>query len=311
MKRLLLTERACLGLHVFSMAFGLAGLLLVLPNAEFIANLPPFGLELFGWSMSQGGVGYIILGAIAVALHAYRNLGLRTLLSFLLPALVLSLSSELIGTSTGFPFGAYHYLSGLGYKIAGLVPFTIPMSWFYMGFVCYVLARAAMQGLGNLAGLPQWVRHVGAIAGGAILLTAWDLVLDPAMTQTYYPFWAFSDVGEFFGMPSRNIAGWLGTGVVFMTAAASLCRGNEFVMQREQLGLPIVVYVVNFLFGATITLVALDSRFVIPALLSVAFGVVPAIAFWRLAPSGNAIANVNGIEPEQHPTEPILETVAK
>lgn len=306
MKRLQLAERVCLGIHVFSMAFGLAGLLLVLPNPEFIASLPPFGMELFGWSMAQGGVGYIILGAIAVSIHAYRYLGLRPLLSFMLPTLALSLSSELLGTSTGFPFGAYHYLSGLGYKIAGLVPFTIPLSWFYMGFVCYTLARAAMEAI-TVA--PRWVRQIGAIALGAILLTAWDLVLDPAMTQTSYPFWAFDEVGEFFGMPSRNISGWIGTGVVFMTIASLFQRGDEYVYKREQLGLPVLVYVVNFLFGATITLVALDSRFVIPAMLSVAFGVIPAIAFWRVAPSGTASPTAMpaiDLEPSQ-----TLEPVAK
>ncbi|MGD1902018.1 MAG: gamma-carotene 1'-hydroxylase CruF [Geitlerinemataceae cyanobacterium] len=304
MKRLELTERVCLGIHVFSMAFGLAGLLLVLPNPEFIASLPPFGMELFGWSMAQGGVGYIVLGAIAVALNAYRFLGLRPLLAFVLPTLALSLSSELLGTSTGFPFGAYHYLSGLGYKIAGLVPFTIPLSWFYMGFVCYVLARAALE---SLSSMPRWVRQVGAIALGAILLTAWDLVLDPAMTQTPYPFWAFDEVGEFFGMPSRNITGWIGTGVVFMTVASLFQRGDEYVYKREQLGLPLIVYVVNFLFGATITLVALDSRFTIPASLSVLFGVIPALLFWRLAPSAASSESDAAIDE----AAPVLETVAK
>jgi len=304
MKRLELTERVCLGIHVFSMAFGLAGLLLVLPNPEFIASLPPFGMQLFGWSMAQGGVGYIVLGAIAVAIHAYRHLGLRPLLSFAIPTLALSLSSELLGTSTGFPFGAYHYLSGLGYKIAGLVPFTIPLSWFYMGFVCYVLARAALE---SLSSMPRWARQVGAIALGSILLTAWDLVLDPAMTQTPYPFWAFDEVGEFFGMPSRNITGWIGTGVVFMTVASLFQRGDEYVYKREQLGLPLLVYVVNFLFGATITLVALDARFTIPAALSVAFGVIPAFAFWRLTPSAASEEAEGAIEE----AAPVLEPVAK
>jgi putative membrane protein len=175
-----------------------------------------------------------------------------------------------------------------------------------MGFVCYTLARAVMEAV-TVA--PRWVRQIGAIAVGSILLTAWDLVLDPAMTQTSYPFWAFDEVGEFFGMPSRNISGWIGTGVVFMTVASLFQRGDEYVYTREQLGLPVLVYVVNFLFGATITLVALDSRFVIPAMLSVAFGVVPALTFWRLAPSGNSGATTLpaiDLEPAQ-----TLEPVAK
>jgi uncharacterized membrane protein len=279
MKQLLTIERSCLIAHILSMAFGLAGLLIVLPNAEFISHLSARGLQLFSWSMAQGGVMYIILGAIAVALHAYRTLGLRTWLSFMVPAVCLSLSSELLGTSTGFPFGAYHYLSGLGYKIQGLVPFTIPLSWFYMGLSCYLLARAGVETLK----MPLWLRHIGAIALGAILLTAWDLVLDPAMSQTDVPFWAFQETGAFFGMPYRNLAGWVGTGVVFMTVAAATQSQSQFVLPRKHLGLSLIVYLVNFAFGATITLVSLEAGFIVPTLLSVLFGVVPAIGCWWVA----------------------------
>lgn len=279
MKQLVTAERLCLISHTLSMAFGLAGLLLVLPNPEFIVNLSEFGQKVFQWSMAGGGVSYIILGAAAVALYAYRELGTRLLLTFMVPAVVLSLGSELLGTSTGFPFGHYQYLSGLGYKVAGLVPFTIPLSWFYMGLVCYVLGRAGLESIQ----LPTWVRQIGAIAVGAILLTAWDFVLDPAMSQTQFPFWQFQEEGAFFGMPYRNLTGWMGTGVIFMTVAAFFWGKAPLRLSRSQLGLPLITYIVNFAFGAIITLVALDSRFVIPTLLSMVLGVVPAVVLWWIA----------------------------
>ncbi|MBP0003353.1 MAG: carotenoid biosynthesis protein [Cyanobacteria bacterium SBC] len=307
MKQIEITERTCLGIHILSMAFGLAGLLWVLPNPEFIGNLSPFGLKLFGWSMAQGGVSYILLGAAAVALFVYRTLGWKPLLAFFLPAVGLSLCSELLGTSTGFPFGAYHYLNGLGYKIAGLVPFTIPLSWFYMGFVCYLLARGAMEAVPTA----RWVRQIGAIAFGAMLLTAWDLVLDPAMSQTAFPFWEFEEVGEFFGMPYRNLSGWLGTGVLYMSVAAALQHKNQFVLPRQQLGLPFIVYLVNFVFGAAITLVLLDSQFVIPTVLSILFGVVPAFAFWQFAPSQVPDTIPDDTDDTPDRLVPSLETAAK
>lgn len=110
-------ERGLLIGHILSMGFGLAGLLIVLPNPELIANLPEFGKTVFAWSMAGGGVVYMLLGMATVALYAYRSLGIWHCLSFMLPALFISLGSELLGTSTGFPFGHYRYLSGLGYKI--------------------------------------------------------------------------------------------------------------------------------------------------------------------------------------------------
>jgi len=279
MKQLMTIERFCLIGHTLALAFGLAGLLLVLPNADFIQALPPFGQTAFGWSMANGGVAYILLGAVTIALYAYRVLGLQRWLTFMLPSIFLSLGSELLGTSTGFPFGEYGYLSGLGYKIADLVPFTIPLSWFYVGLACYVLARAGLESIQ----LPIWARLVGAIALGSVLLTAWDFVLDPAMSQTPYPFWEFKQLGAFFGMPYRNLSGWFGTGVVFMSVASLFWGKAPLNLSRNQLTVPLAVYLINFAFGAIITVAELDSRFWIPTALSVLLGVVPAIVLWWIA----------------------------
>lgn len=276
MKKLAIAETFCLVAHIASMAFGLAGLLVVLPNPELIINLPPIGQNFFQWSMAGGGVVYILFGAAALALYAQRTIGLRASLAFMLPAVFLSLSSELLGTSTGFPFGHYQYLSGLGYKIGGLVPFTIPLSWFYMGLACYLLARCGLK----VNSGSSWLRHLGAIALASILLTAWDFVLDPAMSQTAFPFWQFQEEGSFFGMPYRNLTGWLGTGALFISVAALLWRNKAIALSRPQLTLPVLVYLVNFAFGAIITVVSLDSRFLFPTFMSVLLGVVPAFILW-------------------------------
>ncbi|WP_413166840.1 gamma-carotene 1'-hydroxylase CruF [Capilliphycus salinus ALCB114379] len=281
MKQLVIAERIFLAVHVISTLFGLAGLLIILPNPQIIANLPPIGQTAFGWSMAGGGVAYIVFGAIAVSLYAYRTLGWWATATFMVPAIFLSLGSELLGTSTGFPFGHYQYLSGLGYKIAGLVPFTIPLSWFYMGLTCYLLGRA---GLKVVVG-SSWLRHWAALAVAAILLTAWDLVLDPAMSQAPVKFWVFQEVGEFFGMPYRNLLGWMGTATVFMSVGAFLWRRVPVLLSRRQLTLPLIVYLTNFTFGATITVCALDERFLFPVSLSVALGVIPAFVFWWTAPT--------------------------
>ncbi|MEB3291938.1 MAG: carotenoid biosynthesis protein [Synechococcales bacterium] len=280
MRQIAIAEQASLIGHGMALTFGLAGLLLVLPNPELILKLPVFGQQAFAWSMAGGGVVYILLGAIAVSLYTVRNLGWKRWLSFMLPAVGLSLTSELLGTSTGFPFGAYGYLNGLGYKIAGLVPFTIPLSWFYVGLCCYVLARASLEQVK----LPAILRRLTTIALGALLLTAWDFVLDPAMSQTPYPFWQFQDVGEFFGMPYRNITGWLGTGAIFMTVASYFWGDAALKLRRAQLTTPLTIYLLNFVFGAVITLAQLDQRFWVMMGLSVCLGVVPAIVFYCSVP---------------------------
>jgi uncharacterized membrane protein len=218
-----------------------------------------------------------------------------------LPAVLISLGSELLGTSTGFPFGHYAYLSGLGYKIAGLVPFTIPLSWFYMGLSTFLLAYAGLQSLlasKNLA--IATATKLATVLVGAVLLTSWDFVLDPAMSQTSVPFWQFQQAGMFFGMPYRNLAGWTGTGALFMGISALLWRSTPpLKLSRSQLGLPLLVYLVNFAFGAIITVVSLDQRFLIPTAIGVVLGVVPALILWWLAPQSSPISESSGTMPNQ------------
>ena len=306
MDRLEKIERGCLLGHLVAMAFGLAGLLIVMPHPELLSFVPA-GQTLFRWSMAGGGVVYIVLGAIAVAIHAYRTLGLRNWLCFMLPAVFISLSSELLGTSTGFPFGHYSYLSGLGYKIAGLVPFTIPMSWFYLGLSSYLLARV---GLGAVFSQKQgWFWQVGAIGLGALLLTSWDFVLDPAMSQTALPFWYWHQPGAFFGMPYQNFAGWMGTGMVFMSVAALLWRNQSITLKPSQLTLPLTVYLGNFAFAMVMSL---GAGFLVPIGLGILLGVVPAVVCWKLGqaqpeldnselqnlqPLGKALASSNTVNP--------------
>ncbi|MCC5637733.1 carotenoid biosynthesis protein [Nostoc sp. CHAB 5844] len=273
MKQLVVAERVSLIGHIVSMVFGLVGILLVVPNAEVILHLSEVGQTAMQWSMAGGGVVYMILGAAAVFLYASRTLGVGRAMAFLLPAVLISLTSELLGTSTGFPFGHYSYLSGLGYKIAGLVPFTIPLSWFYLGCVAYLLARAGLE----VDTKPSLWRHIGAVGLGSLLLTSWDFVLDPAMSQTALPFWYWQQPGAFFGMPYQNFAGWLGTGAVFMTVAALLWRNQPIKFERSQLNLPLVVYLSNFGFA---TVMSLAAGFSIPVLLGLVLGVTPAIALW-------------------------------
>jgi putative membrane protein len=282
MKQLVMAERICLIGHLVSMAFGLAGLLLVMPHPEVLSLLPA-GQTLFRWSMAGGGVVYILFGAIAVSIYAYRTLGLRTWLTFMIPAVLLSLSSELLGTSTGFPFGNYSYLSGLGYKIAGLVPFTIPLSWFYLGLSSYLLARSGVdspkrfQDPSGLRPMSTW-RQVLAIALGALMLTSWDFVLDPAMSQTAMPFWYWHQPGAFFGMPYQNFVGWFGTGCVFMSVAALCWRANAFRLSRLNLNLPLAIYLGNFVFA---TVMSLGANIWPPIFLGLVLGVLPAVLCWR------------------------------
>ena len=280
MKQLHSTERFLLIGHIISMVFGLAGIMLVLPSVRFQAKLAQFewGPTILSWSMAGGGVIYMLLGTLAVALYAYRTIGKWHWLSFMIPAIAISLSSELLGTSTGFPFGYYRYLSGLGYKIAGLVPFTIPLSWFYVGFSAYIIARAGLEA----SVMQPWLRQLSAIAFGALCLTSWDFVLDPGMSQAAIPFWVWDRPGVFFGMPYQNFAGWLGTGALFMGVAAILWRVKPLQLPNRDLELPLAIYLTNFAFA---TILSWGAGIYPPVFLGVMLGVFPILVLYEVAKS--------------------------
>ena len=121
------------------------------------------------------------------------------------------------------------------------------------------------------------IRHVGAIAIGALLFTSWDFALEPAMSQTAFPFWYWETPGDFFGTPYRNYAGWFGTSALFMSVAALIWSPKPIKLWREQLTLPLIVYVSNFVFAAGLSL---GNGFILPVSLGLILGVVPAIALW-------------------------------
>lgn len=120
----------------------------------------------------------------------------------------LSLGSELLGTTTGFPFGDYEYSSLLGTKWFDHVPYLIPSSWFTMALPSFVLVERALS---------HRVPMVWRWAIAAALLTSWDLVLDPAMSFLV-PYWLWGQAGSFYGMPWINLAGWFVTGFVLSAA---------------------------------------------------------------------------------------------
>jgi uncharacterized membrane protein len=155
----------------------------------------------FVWAFHSFAVGNMLFGGLAVVAEAlYRNR--RPALFAFLAVYLVSLTSELLGTSYGVPFGAYSYTALLGPKWFERVPLLIPLSWFTMGWVVWVIARC-------------WTKGWMAVLLGTTLLVAWDLLLDPAMSKVT-SYWVWGDVGNYYGMPWSNLAGWGITGFVLL-----------------------------------------------------------------------------------------------
>jgi putative membrane protein len=175
------------------------GLLAGLPGAAAVYPLA-FGF----FSQAQ-----IWLAGIVLALLLTRDAGTRWLGAFAALYLI-SLGSELLGTTVGLPFGEYRYSEALGPRWFGHVPVVIPVSWFFMAVPAFALAR-----------LLRPARGAGRVLAGSLILLAWDLALDPAMSfATAY--WVWAEPGAYYGMPWLNLFGWYVTGLALMAALAGV-----------------------------------------------------------------------------------------
>lgn len=253
--------------HLVMMVFGLAGLTIAMRRPDLWAH-SQVAVNVYAFGTRYAGVLQIVFATVAVLAYGITKLGARRTVIFFVCATSISLASELIGTGTGWPFGNYSYTSGLGAKIADRVPFTIPLSWFYMGLVTYLIGAALFQRVYGRAGT------AARLAAGVWLLVVWDLVLDPAMAHESLSarFWIWHESGPYEGMPIQNFAGWAVTALAFMGLSRVLWRGEP--PRDEMPGFPVMVYLANLAFGMA---VCVSVGLWLPIGLGFVAGVLPAM----------------------------------
>lgn len=269
--------RILLAAHAGAVVFALAGLLLAIPNPHWWAGFPGTS-TIFSFGMRYGGALHIVLGAGALLAFGVAVLGWARTAVFFAASTALSLGMELLGTGTGWPFGAYEYTSGLGPKVMERVPFSIPLSWFYMGLTSYLLAYRVLRCSAPRAGA------LATVCLGAWLLTAWDLVLDPAMAHEGLSirFWVWHQTGPYLGMPLVNFAGWTLTGLLFM--AASRAAWGADPPEDTPVLFPFAVYAINTVFAIALSA---SVGLWLPIALALFCGLAPACLAWR-RPAGRA-----------------------
>ncbi len=232
-------------LHGLAMIFGLFGLLVAIPHPQLFAGNVP-AMSFYASAITNTGGTGIFLGTAAMLAFGCWKLGARRTLLFFCAATIISATAELTGTKTGWPFGGYEYTNFLGPKLLGRVPAAIPLSWFYMGFASLILADAIVAG-----------RIVWSVLLGTWLLVSWDLVLDPSMAAPslqYIHFWVWHETGPYFGMPLRNLAGWFGTGLIFITVGR--LAWNERRAPAISPAVPYTVYAINIVWSMILSVAA-------------------------------------------------------
>lgn len=175
-------------------------------HPALVASVPG-AARWYGVAMALFPVLQVWLAFLVMAAYATRHAGVRWVPAFAL-LYAISLTSELLGTGYGVPFGAYHYTPLLGAEWLARVPVVIPLSWFTMSLASYGIARRALAASAR-------GRAAARILLASLLLLCWDLALDPAMSHATL-YWVWGAHGPYYGMPWSNLAGWYVTGIVLV-----------------------------------------------------------------------------------------------
>lgn len=232
--------KAALAVFVGSMIFSVAGMLLLVLVPPALTFFAPY----LGTLVVTPTWTYMAMLPLLPLLMYTPILGGRRMASFFIFGCLVGGASELAGTSTGFPFGAYSYTGWLGPKILGHVPYFIPPSWFAMSILSLDLAGRVVKS--------RPVRIVTA----AVFMVLWDVSLDPAMNGAgsspvggVETFWMYPEGAFYYGMPLTNWLGWFGVSLL-ITAGYGYLGG----------GLPAShpwapwIYLLNALFPLTLCL---------------------------------------------------------
>ncbi|MGQ0541008.1 MAG: isopentenyl-diphosphate Delta-isomerase [Blastocatellia bacterium] len=174
--------------------FTLAAFTVLAVGAFFMANvkLPP-------WSHVVSAINVVVF-ALPTLWAMKMWLGWR---DGSILAAVLGLYALIIEASaiiTGFPYGHFGYSDHLGFKLFGLVPWTVAFAWTPLILGAYSVAANLFE------------KRIPRIAATTILLTSFDVALDPGAVML--GFWKYADGGAFYGVPLSNFLGWLVSGLL-------------------------------------------------------------------------------------------------
>jgi putative membrane protein len=149
-------------------------------------------------------VASVVLQAATVLVILLKGWGWRRTAKTAVLVTLITLIVEIIGSSTGLPFGQYAYTDLLQPQIMH-VPLLIPLAWLMMLPPAWATASFLLRRGGG------WKQRLGFILLSGLALTAWDLLLDPQMVS--WNLWQWQEPGAYFGIPWLNYVGW------FLTAA--------------------------------------------------------------------------------------------
>ncbi len=143
---------------------------------------------------------WIVLAAINVYFATAMHEGLNVTRRWASIILVGSAMCEWVGARTGFPFGPYRYTDNFGWRLGGVLPFTIPLAW----LVILLSGRRLV-----LVVRPE-VTRLGLALGTGLVALATDLNLEPVAwkIRAYWVWYPGREAAPSGWPPVQNYVSW-------------------------------------------------------------------------------------------------------
>ncbi|MFW9910341.1 MAG: carotenoid biosynthesis protein [Candidatus Thorarchaeota archaeon] len=159
---------------------------------------------------------FIVVLAVPSFYFVIKWLGAKKGIILILIFAVLPIVVEAIGISTGIPYGGFHYTDQMGYKILGLVPWSVAFAFGPLVFGCLVLAARFTK------------NALYSILLSAFFLVVVDLVLDPA--AVLLGIWIWDVPGPYYGIPITNYVGWFITASIASAIMHLLTAREPYIL---------------------------------------------------------------------------------
>jgi putative membrane protein len=156
-------------------------------------------------------------------------------------------AAEQLGSSYGWFFGSYTYTPVLGPRL-GHVPVVIPLMWFALAYVGYVVSNLIVWQ--DPVDRPASPGHDAILALlGAMVVTCYDLGVDPYMVYVLKAWIMTEKDGWWFGETVQGFAGWMFVSFAILFAFRRLARvrpasnrGNVVLPTLRHVAVPLSVY---------------------------------------------------------------------
>ena len=156
---------------------------------------------------------FILLLALPSYYYLLKTIEIRIGFLVLIVFSIFPIVIEAIGISTGIPYGGFHYSDELGFKIAGLVPWSVIFAFAPLLIGSYSISSQVTDD----------VRLV--IPFSAFLLVLVDMVLDPA--AVILNIWEWDVPGPYYGIPLTNYSGWFITAIIGLILLHFMINGSS------------------------------------------------------------------------------------